>query len=114
MKFYKRYETLLKLVVTKGLGWAQTNEFGPTGKSHLLHMRREGLVVYESGDRLGKRGLYARGTDLNAYFYTITPKGLNLLLNINPGHEDVLDACESFIRGVFEKDFWIKEYKYRT
>lgn len=114
MKVYSRYYTLLKLVEERGLGWAQTNEYGSASKSHFLQMRREKLVDYTVGYDKRIIDLIIKGPDINAYFYTITPKGLSLLSKLFPNNEMVEDTCREFIKNVFENDFWIKEFKLRV
>ena len=115
MKFYKRYETLLRLVEEKGIGFVQTNEWDGS-KPHFLQMRKEGLVDYESGtsSRVAKiNGYRPYGSDRNAYFYTVKIKGINLLLKLDPNNEDVSDVCRKFMSGIFENKYWIDEYKAR-
>ena len=114
MKIYSRHYTLLKLVEKRGLSWVQTNEFGSASKSHFLQMRREKLVDYTVGYDKRITDLIIRGPDINAYFYTITPKGLNLLLKLFPNNENVKDTCREFINNLFEDDHWIKEFKLRV
>lgn len=112
----KRHETLLRLVEEKGLGWAQTNEYGKAAKAHFLQMRREGLVNYTSGDDNSRiRDLIIRGPDKNAYFYTVTVKGLMFLSKEYEDNESVHDAMRELAKGILSEDsYWISEFKLRS
>lgn len=116
MKAYERYNTLHRLVDDKSLGWAQTNEYGKAAKGHFLQMRKEGLVDYTYGDDNKRiKDLIIKGPDKNAYFYTITPKGLLLLAKLFPESEEVFNAMRDFVEGVLSEDpYWIKEFEYRN
>lgn len=122
---YARYHTLKKLVEEVGLGWVQTNIHNKSWKAHLLETRRKGLVIYAPGDSwrvqkgLGHITSYA---DKLAYFYTITFKGLQLVLENWPNCEEAKDAAKKLIKIAFKsnwdskhnKEYWEKELELRA
>jgi hypothetical protein len=116
---YARHYTLLKIVRDVGLSWVQTNDYGKTGKEHLLQMRREGLVDYESGSSQRVTwGISRRtvGPEIIANWYTITFKGIQKLLDEFPNDEDVKTAARNCIMNPFKEEnkYWQIEIKHRS
>ena len=118
MKAYARHYTLKRISKDVGWGWVQTNQYGSDGKSHLLQMRREGLVQYKDGTSprvekgLGYRPSYA---DRLANYYTITFKGLVKLLELWPDDYAIYLMKRDLFDGVFQdySDYWNREIKAR-
>lgn len=123
---YSRYYTLKRLVEEAGLSWVQTNQFGKASKAHFLQMRsKERLVIKAGGDTwrvekgLGYRPAYA---DRLAYYYGITFKGLQLVLENWPNCEEAKDAAKKLVKIAFksnwdsnyDKDYWEKELELRA
>ena len=85
-KIYTRYYTLKRIAREKQWGFVQTNEYGKTGKAHLLEMRSEKLVKYVSWDhpQVLKSGIRASYSDKLAYYYCLSFKGFAKLLKLFP------------------------------
>ena len=109
---YARHYTLKKIAKDVGWGWVNTNHYNRTGKSHLLQMRREGLVQYVYGDSsrvyygIGKR---PHGSERITNWYTITFVGLQKLLGLWPNDKDMQEMARFVLKKVFEPDYYWKD-----
>ena len=121
-KIYSRYYTLKKFLNPNFLIWrfVQTNYWGPKGKSHLLQMNKEGLVQkvnpykIKQGVRLPDNHRIS-GPDLNANFYGLTYKGIQLLKEKFP---DIINDINASLNFVLEQVLdgnikWYEEMKKR-
>lgn len=121
-EIYTRYYTLKKFIEKGSMIWrfVQTNDWGPNGKSHLLQMRKEGLVQtvnpykIKQGTRI-PRNPQIGGPDLNANFYGLTYKGIQLLKEKFPDIVNDIDASLNFIlKQVLDGNMkWYEEMKKR-
>lgn len=113
-----RHETLLRLFDEKGFtGWVQTNEWGKTSKAHFLQMRKEGLVNYMGGDQSYFKklsGLNPYGPDKNAYFYTITIKGVNKLIELYADNEDLAIGYRNMVKKALTDQNFKDQLEYRS
>ena len=105
---YARYNTLRKVAENVGWGFVQTNSYGSNAKSHLLQMRKEGLVKYTPGtyatDLLNRYNVRPWGPDKNANWYTLTWEGLQKLMELWPGKEKWSGMAHYMIKIAFDTD----------
>ena len=102
-----------------GWNWVDTNYYGKTGKEHLLHMRREGLVQYEAGTSIRVHAGIGRRpyqSELLANWYTITFAGLQKLLELWADDDNLKGMARFMIRCAFnpETTYWERELKHRS
>ena len=118
-KVYAKHQSLKNLAIYKGWGFVSTNQFTDVKKAHLLDMRKgsNSLVfnVHPNGNEklFRKYGIRARGSDLNSYFYGITIKGFQFIIENFPDIKNITDIMlRDLFDEVFSEDFdeyeWIK------
>lgn len=92
----------------RGWGFVSTNNFPDVKKAHLLEMRRgpNALVfnISPNGNEkiLAKYGIKVYGSDWNSYFYSLTIKGFQFVLE---NYKDIKDVTDEMLKNLFDEVF---------